>query len=102
MLRETVELHEIHVSGGAVAKSAALRAGLTDALGRPIQVCTESEATLRGAAILALDALGTLDASAVGAELSLPSRPDPGRHAIYRKLEQERTARRPGYVDVVA
>lgn len=102
MLSEAVALHEIHVSGGAVAKSTALRAGLTDALGRPIRVCTESEATLRGAALLALDALGTLDASGVGAELSLPSTPDPGRHAIYRKLEQERTARRPGYVDVVA
>lgn len=97
MLSETVELPYLNVSGGAVAKSAALRAGLTDALGRPIRVCTESEATLRGAALLALDALGTLDASAVGAELSSPCEPDPRRHAIYRKLERERTARRPGY-----
>ena len=102
MLSEAVTLNEIHASGGAVAKSASLRAGLIDALGRPTRVCTESEATLRGAALLVLDALGTLSASDVGAELSPPRVPDPRRHAIYSRLERERAARRPRYGAIVA
>ncbi len=102
MLSEAVTLNEIHASGGAVAKSASLRAGLIDALGRPTRVCTESEATLRGAALLVLDALGTLSASHAEAELSPPRVPDPRRHAIYSRLERERAARRPGYGAIVA
>jgi gluconokinase len=65
---------------------------LADALGHPIHCSAESEATGRGAALLALEALGvTRDAASVGGSIGEIVRPDPARHARYRAaLERHR------------
>lgn len=85
--------HVVVGSGGALAASAAWAQIIADALGRPLIVSPEEEATSRGAALLALDALGRrpFDAAA-----STPSGttfvPDPSRHARYAEaLARQRT-----------
>jgi gluconokinase len=84
--------HAIVASGGALVASAAWAQILADALGHPLVVSSEEEATSRGAALLALDALGvrplgTGSAPATGRTV----RPDPGRHARYvQALERQR------------
>jgi gluconokinase len=50
--------HEIVVSGGALARSRAWAQMVADVLGHPLTLARESELTSRGAALLALDALG--------------------------------------------
>lgn len=97
MLSKTVRVRELVASGGAVAKSEALRRSLTDALGRPLRVCRERESSARGAALLTLEALGVLDAGQAPTGLSEPIEPDQGRHSIYAGIERARAARRPGY-----
>jgi gluconokinase len=57
---------------------------LADALGHAIAWSHEPEATSRGAALLALDALGALpDFAAARAPLGETFVPDPARHARY-------------------
>ncbi len=76
--------HAIVASGGALASSPAWRRMIVDALGRPVLVLREGEATARGAALLALEALGILPA--VGAAEPPPGDtvvPDRARHARY-------------------
>ena len=66
---------------------------LADALGRPIHCSAESEATGRGAALLAMEALGAVgDTTAVRGAIGEVVRPDPARHARYRAaLERHRS-----------
>lgn len=98
MLKEAVEVGDLIVSGGAVRKSEALRKALTDALGRPLRVSLEPEPSARGAALLALEALGAVkDAADVPARTSDPTKPDPERHRIYAGLERARAESRPEY-----
>lgn len=84
--------HAVVASGGAVAASPAWAQILADALGHPLTVADDDEATSRGAALLALDALGLRPLGAAGG----PPRgrvvePDAGRHARYRAaLERQR------------
>ena len=52
--------HVIVASGGAVERSPAWLQIITDAIGRPITRLADSEASGRGAALLALDSLGRL------------------------------------------
>lgn len=47
-------------SGGALTRSPAWTAMMADALGRPVVMCLEREATSRGAALLALERLGAI------------------------------------------
>ncbi|MBI4636708.1 MAG: gluconokinase [Candidatus Rokubacteria bacterium] len=84
--------HTVVASGGALGRSRAWTQIIADALGRPITWSTEKEATSRGAALLALHALGVLDdLGAVQAPLSTTFQPDPARHARYREaLERQR------------
>jgi gluconokinase len=57
---------------------------LADGLGRDIHWSSESEATSRGAALLALEALGVLpDIGAAPAPLGEVFVPDPAHHARY-------------------
>ena len=57
---------------------------LADGLGRPIHRSPESEATSRGAALLALEALGVMpDLAAAAAPLGEVFTPDAARHARY-------------------
>lgn len=69
--------------GGALLSSPAWMQIVTDVLGRPLTVAAETEVSARGAALLALDALGV----AVDAEVAADAArfvPDPNNHARYR------------------
>jgi gluconokinase len=84
--------HTIVASGGALARSRVWTQITADALGRPIRWSPESEATSRGAALLALEALGVLpDLATARLELGETFVPDRARHARYRDaLERQR------------
>lgn len=84
--------HAIVASGGALTRSRVWSQIVADALGRPLTCSTEPEATSRGAALLALEALGALRAlEEAPAPAGETFAPDPGRHARYREaLERQR------------
>lgn len=84
--------HIVVASGGAIARSRAWTRMIADALGRPLTLSRESEATSRGAALLALEALGVLpDLAAARQPLGEVVEPDGARHARYRvALERQR------------
>jgi len=84
--------HAIVASGGAIARSRVWTQILADAIGRPVTWSRESEATSRGAALLALQALGALpDLAAACAPLGETFAPDPRRHARYLEaLDRQR------------
>jgi len=84
--------HVIVASGGALARSPAWTQIIADVLGRPITWSRESEATSRGAARLALQALGALpDLARAPAPLGETVVPDRARHLRYRDaLERHR------------
>jgi gluconokinase len=76
--------HLVVGSGGALAASAAWAQIIADALGRPLIVSREEEATSRGAALLALDAVGLRPLSGPSSPPSGTTFvPDEGRHARY-------------------
>ena len=73
-------------SGGGVWNSAAWAQILADAIGRDLHLCAEAEPSSRGAALLALEAVGLLeDVCLVPPPLAGVVRADPGRHARYRE-----------------
>ena len=77
---------EVVATGGALAHSPAWTRIMADVLGVPVRPSTEPEASSRGAALLALEALGvlpSLDAAPPGFGPAV--RPDPARHARYRE-----------------
>ncbi len=76
--------HAVMASGGAV-RSRAWAQMIADALGQPLRLSSEEQATSRGAALLALESLGRVaDLRAVHASPGLIVEPDPRRHARYR------------------
>ncbi|OGL08159.1 MAG: hypothetical protein A3I14_18150 [Candidatus Rokubacteria bacterium RIFCSPLOWO2_02_FULL_73_56] len=78
--------HALVASGGALAGSRAFTQIVADALGRPVAWSPEPEATSRGAALLALEALGALpDLAAARAGLGETFTADPARHARYQE-----------------
>jgi gluconokinase len=87
--------HDVVASGGAVAHSRAWAQTLADALGHPVALSREQEATSRGVALLTLEALGRLpDLGAVRAPLGDTVRPDAAhqarlRHALDRQRRLE-------------
>jgi gluconokinase len=91
-LRLATREHLIVASGGAISRSRIWIRMLADALGRPVHCSVESEATSRGAALLALESLGVLpDVAAARAPLGETVQPDPARHARYTAaLERHR------------
>ncbi|HEX9820386.1 MAG TPA: gluconokinase [Methylomirabilota bacterium] len=84
--------HLVVASGGGISRSGAWTRMLADALGRPIHASAESEATSRGAALLALESLGTLpDVAAARTPLGRLVVPEAARHARYAAaLERHR------------
>jgi gluconokinase len=52
---------EVIASGGALLNSPGWTQMMADALGRPVTICTETEASCRGAALWALERLGVID-----------------------------------------
>ena len=76
---------EVIASGGALLSSAAWMGMMADVLGRPVVDLGEHEASSRGAALLALEALGLLpDIAAVPTTLGATYEPDAARHARYQ------------------
>lgn len=76
--------HVVVASGGAITRSRAWSRIVADALGHAIAWSDEPEATSRGAALLALDALGKLPERGGGrAPIGETFVPDPARHARY-------------------
>lgn len=85
--------HAVVASGGALAHSRVWTQILADALGRPVAWSAETEATTRGAALLALEALGGVrDLDSARGPLGETVVPDPARHARYAEA-LERQAR---------
>ncbi|MBA4115117.1 MAG: gluconokinase, partial [Rubrobacter sp.] len=78
-------------TGGGLSSSPTWTGILADALGRPMTASAVPEASSRGAALLALEALGGPVIEEVAAPLGETYEPDLSRHAIYREaLERQR------------
>ncbi len=76
----------ITFSGGALEHVPVWAQIVGDALGRPISASKEAEASARGAALLALEAIGALpDVAAAKFETGEELRPDPARTALYER-----------------
>ncbi len=76
---------EALVASGGLLRSPAWLRMLADVLGLPLHVSTVAEASSRGAALMALEALGGLpSALEAPAPLGATERPDPARHARHQ------------------
>jgi gluconokinase len=84
--------HTIVASGGALRGSRAWTQIIADALGHPVTRSAEPEATSRGAALLALEALGVLpDLAAARPAVGETFAPDSAHHARFRDaIERQR------------
>jgi gluconokinase len=77
---------KLYASGGALFASALLRSIIADTLNTPVYPSHDQEASARGAALLALEALGVIpDVAQVPVHLGPPTLPDAGRGEVYRK-----------------
>lgn len=76
-------------SGAALLKSSLLRQSLADTLNRPLELLEGNEASARGVALLALEALGILpDLKQLAPRISAIVQPDPARHELYQKARE--------------
>lgn len=92
-LRETLgsaaDEHKLQASGGVLLGSALMKSILADTLGTAIYPAQEHEASARGAALLALEALGIIqDLTQVAPALLEPTLPNRERGEIYRKAAE--------------
>jgi len=85
--------HQVIASGGALMNSPAWIQIIADTLGVPVIASAETEATSRGTALLALQALGVIDSlNDVPAQTGAQFTPDAARHAIYaRAMERQKS-----------
>jgi gluconokinase len=82
---------EVVASGGGLLNSPTWTRIMADTLGRPVTLSSVKEASSRGAALIALEALGGPEIEAADVPLGETFEPDPGRHEIYmRALERQR------------
>jgi gluconokinase len=82
---------EVVASGGGLLHSPTWTRMMADTLGRPVTLSGVHEASSRGAALIALEALGGPQIEAAQTPLGETFEPDPARHEIYRKaLERQR------------
>jgi len=83
---------EVIASGGALLHSPAWTQMMADALGRPVTLCIEKEATGRGAALLAMERLGAISSARdVAARMGAVFEPVAAHHEIYeRELAAQR------------
>jgi gluconokinase len=78
---------QIIASGGALGHSPAWTQMFCDALGRPLTLAAEAEASSRGAALLAMEAAGLIaTTSDAVARTGQTFQPDPARHSRYEAL----------------
>ncbi len=84
---------EVRASGGALIHSTLWTQIIADALNRPVRLAPAHEASSRGAALLALEALGVLASLHQAPDPAARSfAPDAARHALYRAgLERQET-----------
>jgi len=73
-------------SGGALHHSRVWASIMADVLGMPLSLSVEPEASIRGAALLALEALGAPAPPQLPAGATIV--PDPGRHGVYRAARE--------------
>src|ERR671921_518389 len=82
---------QVIASGGGLLNSPTWTRIMADTLGRPVTLSGVQEASSRGAALIALEALGGPEIEASEAPLGETFEPDPDRHEIYRHaLERQR------------
>src|ERR671921_197829 len=82
---------EVIASGGGLIHSPTWTQIMSDTLGKPVKLSGVKEASSRGAALIALQALGGPEIEATKAPPGETFEPDPDRHEIYRKaLERQR------------
>ncbi|MGH2516236.1 MAG: gluconokinase [Ktedonobacterales bacterium] len=84
-------------SGGALLGSPLFQQTVADVLGVPLYPSRDAEASARGAALLALEALGILpDVASIPPNLAAPIQPDLARQSVYRQAaaRQEELYRR--------
>jgi len=82
---------EVIASGGGLLHSPTWTHIMADTLGRPVTHSGVKEASSRGAALLALEALGGPEIETAEVPLGETFEPDPERHEIYRNaLERQR------------
>jgi gluconokinase len=74
--------HRVVASGGALTRSPVWTTIIADALGVPVTLSREHEASARGAALMTLEALGVSPPSPL--EPGHTFAPDPSRHDLYR------------------
>ncbi|MGH2509824.1 MAG: FGGY-family carbohydrate kinase, partial [Ktedonobacteraceae bacterium] len=76
-------------SGTALLNSSILAHILADTLNRPLELTETSEASARGAALLALETLGILpDLAQIAPAISTVVEPDPLRHTLYTEARE--------------
>lgn len=81
------EPKEILASGGALLNSPAWTQIMSDAISRPITVCTEPEASSRGAALWALEQTGVIEnVTAMEASTGATFTPREDREQLYARL----------------
>lgn len=84
---------EVVSSGGALVRSPGWTRMMADALGRPVTVCLEQEASSRGAALWALERIGVIEnLAALPASMGGVVDPRPEHEAIYDRLLKEQHA----------
>ena len=90
-LGSATPISEIVGTGNALLSSPLWAQMIADVLGRRIEVSTISEASCRGAALLALEAIGKIDSiETMDSPTDLVYEPDMTRHAIYaRAIERQ-------------
>lgn len=79
-------------SGGTLLNSPLFRQILADTFGAPLYPLREREASARGAALMALEAIGALsDVAQLAPDLDPPAQPDPAHATVYRNaVERQR------------
>jgi len=82
---------EVIASGGGLLHSPTWTSIMADTLGKPVTVSGVSEASSRGAALIAVEALGGPEIERAEVPLGETIEPEPDRHEVYVKaLERQR------------
>ena len=88
-LQNKTHQHKLQASGGVMLGSSLMKSILADTLGLSIYPSLEHEASARGTALLALEALEVIpDLSHVTPVLLEPTLPDSGRGEVYRRAAE--------------
>jgi len=84
---------EVVASGGALLNSPGWTQRMADALGRPVVVCTEPEASSRGAALWVLEQIGAIEnIAALPASMGATFEPRAEHAAAYDRMFEEQHA----------